>query len=463
MLQKDLVEEEIDLRELFQIIWNKKVFIITFSLCITIFSGIYSYSKIPIYEVKSYVEIGFIDKEILEELNVLEQKLKVIFSTDDFNEELNSLEKGNVSSIKQIKNVKNFLEIKTEAYSNEAALIKNQAVLKYIQTLYEPKIKEYEIILNNDILNTKREIDFINNVEIKNILAQINILKEQEIKNIDRTIENLKSQDIKRIDKRIETLKNQNIKNIDNEIKILRTQNIPNIKNEIELLSNSKINSLKNKIIFYSKNLEKYLIELNKLTENINKNESTSSLVASVQILNYQNFIINAQNQIKDLELQIEVIQKDEIPKLINKLENINIVQIKDLENKKENILNIEIEDLENQRSNIFNIEIKDLENKKLNVSNETVRKLQDKIDIELKTRISQLNERIETFDFKKSEQNLSNTKLVGDYIINNNPVKPKKSLIIVVSFITSFISAIFIVFILNFINNSRIKSSKQE
>lgn len=334
------------MRELFQIIWNKKVFIITFSLCITIFSGIYSYSKIPIYEVKSYVEIGFIDKEILEELNVLEQKLKVIFSTDDFNEELNSLEKGNVSSIKQIKNVKNFLEIKTEAYSNEAALIKNQAVLKYIQTLYEPKIKEYEIILNNDILNTKREIDFINNVEIKNILAQINILKEQEIKNIDRTIENLKSQDIKRIDKRIETLKNQNIKNIDNEIKILRTQNIPNIKNEIELLSNSKINSLKNKIIFYSKNLEKYLIELNKLTENINKNESTSSLVASVQILNYQNFIINAQNQIKDLELQIEVIQKDEIPKLISKLENINIVQIKDLENKKENILNIEIEEV---------------------------------------------------------------------------------------------------------------------
>ena len=142
MLQKDLVEEEIDLRELFQIIWNKKVFIITFSLCITIFSGIYSYSKIPIYEVKSYVEIGFIDKEILEELNVLEQKLKVIFSVEDMKFEKDSFEKGIVTSIKQVKAVKNFLEIKTEALSNEAATAKNKEVLKFIQELSSEKIKE---------------------------------------------------------------------------------------------------------------------------------------------------------------------------------------------------------------------------------------------------------------------------------------------------------------------------------
>ena len=65
--------------------------------------------------------------------------------------------------------------------------------------------------------------------------------------------------------------------------------------------------------------------------------------------------------------------------------------------------------------------------------------------------------------NFKKSEQNLSNSKLVGDYIINDNPIKPKKSLVIVVSFVTSFIMSIFIVFILNFFNNTNRVSLKEE
>ena len=129
---KNLIEDEIDLRELFQIIWNKRMLIIFFTLFITIISGVYIYSKPSIYEVKSYVEIGFIDKEILEDSNTLEQKLRVIFSIDDFNIELNSLENGIVSSIRQIKNVKNLLEIKTEAYSNEVAVTKNKEVLNYL-------------------------------------------------------------------------------------------------------------------------------------------------------------------------------------------------------------------------------------------------------------------------------------------------------------------------------------------
>ena len=129
---KNLIEDEIDLRELFQIIWNKKILIIFLTLFMTTITGFYVYSKQPIYEVKSYIEIGFIDKEILEDSNSIEQKLRVIFSMDDFNIELNSLENGIVSSIRLIKNVKNLLEIKTEAYSNEVAVTKNKEVLNYL-------------------------------------------------------------------------------------------------------------------------------------------------------------------------------------------------------------------------------------------------------------------------------------------------------------------------------------------
>lgn len=304
---KNLIEDEIDLRELFQIIWNKKILIIFFTLFITIISGFYIYSKTPIYEVKSYVQIGFIDKEILEDSIFIEQKLRVIFSMDDFNIELNNLENGIVSSIRQIKNVKNLLEIKTEAYSNEVALTKNKEVLNYLQNLYEPKIEQYKVIINNDILNTKREINFI-----------------QE-----------------------------------------------------------KMKSIYEKILLNTDSLNNYIKEVNKLNKTLESDKSSSSLVLSIQLLNYQNLIANTQNEIKDLELQI----------------------------------------------------------------------------IELKTRTSQLNEKIEILSFKRSEQNLSNMRLLGEYILNNNPIKPKKTLTITVSFISGFIVSIFLVFLLNFIKNSRKES----
>ena len=301
---KNLIEDEIDLRELFQIIWNKKILIIFFTLFITIISGFYIHSKTPIYEVKSYIEIGFIDKEILEDSNSIEQKLRVIFSMDDFNIELNNLENGIVSFIKQIKNVKNLLEIKTEAYSNQVALTKNKEVLNYLQNLYEPKIEQYKVIINNDILNTKREINFI-----------------QE-----------------------------------------------------------KMKSIYEKIVLNTDSLNNYIKEVNKLNKTLESDKSSSSLIISIQLLNYQNLIANTQNEIKDLELQI----------------------------------------------------------------------------IELKTRTTQLNEKIEILSFKRSEQNLSNMRLLGEYILNNNPIKPKKSLTITVSFISGFIVSIFLVFLLNFINNSK-------
>ena len=416
------LEEEIDLRELFKIIWDRKVFIIVFTLVVTIIAGLYTYLKIPIFEVKSHVELGYINKEKLEDIDSLEQKLKVIFSVEDMKFEKDSFEKGIVTSIKQVKAVKNFLEIKTEALSNEAATAKNKEVLKFIQELSSEKIKEHEILLENSILNTQREIDFINNIEMKNISSQIEILKEQEIKSIDREIE---------------ILKNQNIKNIDRQINLLKIQEIPALKTNINFLTNSKTKSLEEKINYYSKSLQIYISELDKLNKSIEKVDTTSSMIASVQMLNYQNLITNAQNQIKDLELQIEIIRNETIPKLKYNLENITAIQIKDLQDKKENITTIQI---------------KDLENKKANVSNEIIRKLEDKINIELQTKISQLNEKVDIQKLQNSEQNITNTKLVGEYIIRDYPIKPKKLLIIVVAFVTGFILSIFLVFFLQFI-----------
>jgi LPS O-antigen subunit length determinant protein (WzzB/FepE family) len=242
-------EDEIDLRELFTIIWKRKIFIISFSLFITIGSAIYAYNKTPIYEVKSIIEIGFLENKPLDEPALIEQKLNVIFGVEDKNVNANP-EKGIITSIKKDKDVKSFIEIKTEAISNEIALAKNKEILEFTKQLYNTKIEQFKTLLNNDITNIKREIDYVNNVEIKNLFAQINILKEQEIFKIDREIENFKSQNLKNIDKEINILKTQNIDNIEKEINILKMQEIPTIRNDIEFLSNVKIKTLKDKIVF---------------------------------------------------------------------------------------------------------------------------------------------------------------------------------------------------------------------
>lgn len=297
-------EDEIDLKELFITIWKRKLFIISFTFVVTLCAGIYAYTKTPIYEVKSIIEIGFIDKQLIEEPSILEQKLNVLFSVHDKTIN-NDPEKGIISSISQMKAVKNFFEVKTEAVSNEIAIAKNKEILEYTQKLYEAKINQYQTIVNNDISNTEDEINFLKNEKIKMLAEKVEASKA---------------------------------------------------------------------------NLEKYNKEISSLYK-LNTNDKISSMIVSVQMVNYQNLIENAQNVLKVSSLEIEQILKDTIPKLQQKKEIIK---------------------------------------------------------------------------FKISEQNLTNTRLIGDYITDKYPSKPKKLLIIVVSFVTGFILSIFIVFFMQFANNFR-------
>lgn len=81
---KHIEEDEIDLRELFKTIWDKKVFILLFTGIVTIVSIVYVLLKnpTPIYQGKMYIEIGKIqDKNfvpaLLESPNDLSQILKL--------------------------------------------------------------------------------------------------------------------------------------------------------------------------------------------------------------------------------------------------------------------------------------------------------------------------------------------------------------------------------------------------
>ena len=148
-------EDEIDLRELFKILVRYKYFITVFTFAVTLVAIFYALSKTPIYEVKSNIQIGYIGENLIVESETLVKTLNIVFNVED----KISLEEEFVSEVTSIatnKNLKNFIEIKTEAVSNEEALKKSKEVVEFIKNSYQPKIEQYIKETKNSIENAKK-------------------------------------------------------------------------------------------------------------------------------------------------------------------------------------------------------------------------------------------------------------------------------------------------------------------
>ena len=120
---KILNEDEIDLRELFKTIWDKRFFIIIFTFIITLISFIYVLLKnpTPVYEGKIYFEMGEMKGEtygskLIENTNDLASLINITFN-ENLSENPNALLKKGTTKILEIKylgenkdNIKNKLE-----------------------------------------------------------------------------------------------------------------------------------------------------------------------------------------------------------------------------------------------------------------------------------------------------------------------------------------------------------------
>ena len=171
---KPLEEDEIDLKELFKTIWAKKIFIVIFTLVVTILAGFYAYIKTPIYEAKALVEIGEYKinnttKNSVDDASTLEKKLSTLFVDMEKNLKDKTSE---ISNISVVKGLKNFLEIKSESTSNEEAKNEILKVLTFVQNEHEK------------------------------ILDDVKKQKEMELRNIDLQISDIKSKSVALIDKK---------------------------------------------------------------------------------------------------------------------------------------------------------------------------------------------------------------------------------------------------------------------
>lgn len=196
-----IAEDEIDLKELFKTIWNKRVFILVFTTVVTGLAIAFAYIKTPIYSVKALIEIGTFKTETSQNVSVdnadsLSKRLSMIFIDLRKNIEDKKYEIVNISIPK---GMKNFIEITSESNSNDKAISGIKEVLDYVKE------------------------------EHSKLLADVREKSTIEIKNIDISIKNIEEDKITSINKKIDLL-NQNILNLEEQMNFV-TETLKNINN----------------------------------------------------------------------------------------------------------------------------------------------------------------------------------------------------------------------------------------
>ena len=355
-------EDEIDLIELLRTIKRRRKIIYKVTGAITLLAIVYVLFKTPLYEVKANMRIGFIGEKLLVDPTTLAKTLQSVYHTDepDFKSKELNASGAYVDAIKTSRKVKNFLEIVTYGLDNDKAIAKTKELVSYAQKEYQPKLDQY-------ILNTKNEIERLK-IQKKNIL--------------EITIPNLKTQ-----------------------IKLIENQKIPMIQKKIDFYKKYKLKEIDDKIKLYQQKLQEYNEALKMLYSQFNKSDDTKVMIASIQMVNYQNLILSLQDKIKALELQKVQINEETIPNLLNQQEQIKLVQIK---------------------------------------------KINDQI-LDQKNKITQIDNKIKVLKYNISPANIQNSEVVGGFITKDHPAKPKRKLIVVVAFVTGLILSIFLVFLIEF------------
>jgi uncharacterized protein involved in exopolysaccharide biosynthesis len=162
-----MIEDEIDLKELFKTIWEKKIIILLFTSIVTIISIIYVSFKnpIPIYQGKIYVEIGqilnqnFIPTSLDNSLD-LSEILKLELNVD-------------ANIIKDmLKDNTNLLEISLTNQSKEKIKENLEKAVEFVINRHEEKAKFYEnVIMTKQIGNVKIDNNAINKPKKSLIVA----------------------------------------------------------------------------------------------------------------------------------------------------------------------------------------------------------------------------------------------------------------------------------------------------
>ncbi|MFV0561673.1 Wzz/FepE/Etk N-terminal domain-containing protein [Malaciobacter mytili] len=251
---KQIQENEINLTDLILILWKNRVFIILFTVFLTIVATLYAYTKTPIFEARGVVKIGkYIENNVekqIEESNILSAELNILF-IDLLKNNKQLISK--IESIRLLKKQKEYIEIVSLSISNDLAKKEINKVITFI--------KEKHSKVLNEVLKTKE-------LEIKNINTEINNLKNNKIHFLEEKIKYLTSnllvfeEELKKLNQTLVKIENENISfatlnliqkrdliKIINDLK-LQIYDLKNEKNNIETVKLNELLEAKNKLEF---------------------------------------------------------------------------------------------------------------------------------------------------------------------------------------------------------------------
>lgn len=344
-MQKDLQNQqsEIDLQEIFLLIWRNKLFIIIITSIITILAIVYSLRITPVYEAKAIIEIGQYKKgneEILvDDTNRLVKELEVL------NIEILKNIKNRpewINSISTLKGQKNFIEISSYGFDNEKAKKEIEKVTNYIAQKHTKKINE---VIEN---------------------------KKKELKEVERAINTLKS------------------------------NALPELEEKISLLKNDTLPAIEKKLTIYETNLKKLTSQLSTVTKSLTRLENENASLAALALMEKRDILEN-----------IEKIQLD-IINLRSQQKEIISSQLPKLYRDKEKLLDRDLAKIEEEKNLIL-------------------------LDLQ--------------------PHNYQNSRVVGQIMTNDFPIKPNKKMIVIIAFISGFMLSIFSVFFIEFFKGIKNKN----
>jgi LPS O-antigen subunit length determinant protein (WzzB/FepE family) len=432
-------EDEIDLKELVKTLWEKKGFIILFTLSVAVLSVIYVLLASRIYEPKAVVEIGYITKvdntgvskrELVDDPQRLVQELNIVFI-----DALSREEKENKPIIKSIeipsKKNSQLIEIVAQAESNDLGVKKIKEVISYIKNRHEPIVSGYNEGISLKIASLKRDIDTIKNKTIKKIDDEITFLKSYKVRELDDKIKILKTDTLKKLDDRIYLLKNGEIKKIQEKIKFLNSVELPTL--------NKKIASLQEQI----KKNESELSDLDKTIRVTAPRDSSLTALNLMEKRSVQSRIDRDKMELLEMEKSRENLLNQVLPQLSRQEYELSSVNLGALERERDKLISVDLANLERDREKHLTMDLQSL--------------LREKKMLE-ENKIPDIKDQIRSLELSMAAHNAKNSDLVGKIIVPDFPAKPKKKLIVAVAFVTGFILSIFIVFLMDFI-----KSFKEE
>ena len=288
-----------------------------------------------------------------------------------------------VKKAEEIKDNDKLFKIEVIGKSNEIATSIVNDILKDLQNMDKPFIDEYILDKKNAIAQIDRQISNMNNIQIQDLKNRIDYMEKIQLP---------------RLDEQIKYMENNTIESAKREIEILDKITIPR--------TNEQINLVKENLKQYKDNLKIY-------EKNAIKNNELRAVVA-LDERSILNLIVNNEKNLIDLQKDLNLIEISTRPNLNDKLDKLINIDLPALYAQKDEILSHQLP--------LLKSELNDLQ----------------------KNKISKLEDDKKVLELALKPYNYSPIKIVSNIITYENPVKPKKFLIVVISFFVGFMISIF-------------------